>query len=216
MSRLPGATAPAFDWNQAHLTYRRPLPHVVQDAVIYFVTFRLADSIPRIKLAQWQHELDRWLAMNPLPHTPAQHDEYAELGYRRIERWLDRGEGSCLLASQIVQRQLADCILLRDGVDHLLGDYTIMPNHVHALVQPLPGKPLKSILEGWRSSSTHQINKLCRRRGQLWQQDGFDHIVRNDHALARIRCYIRDNGQHLPEGKSFYACGSLFQQQSPK
>ena len=71
------------------------------------------------------------------------------------------------------------------------------------------------VASAWNDSSTHQINKLCHRRGRLWQQDGFDHIVRDDPALARIRRYIRDNGRHLPEGKSFYACGSLFQQQSP-
>ena len=52
--------------------YRRKLPHWRQEAVIYFVTFRLADSLPIQKLEALKEEKTRWLALNPLPHNERQ------------------------------------------------------------------------------------------------------------------------------------------------
>jgi len=55
------------------------LPHWRQDGVRYFVTFRLADSIPQDKLRQWQHEKDLWLKRNPPPRTAEQVSEFWRL-----------------------------------------------------------------------------------------------------------------------------------------
>ena len=46
------------------------LPHWRQDVCIYFVTFRLADSIPAERLHRWLAERDDWLARNPPPIPP--------------------------------------------------------------------------------------------------------------------------------------------------
>ncbi len=68
-----------------------------------------------------------------------------------------------------------------------------MPNHVHVLVSPLPGFNLKDILHSWKSYSAHQINKHLGKSGALWKQESYDHIVRNQDELTRIRKYIRNN-----------------------
>jgi REP element-mobilizing transposase RayT len=201
----------AFNWAAVDLAQRRRLPHLVQPDVIYFVTFRLADSIAQSKLLQWAEELSRWQAANPPPHTPAQQKQYAELGYRRIERWLDRGEGSCLLRQGEPQEHLRACMEAYDGDRYWLGDYIVMPNHVHALVQVRGAAQLQLVVRAWRNASTHRINRQLGRHGRLWQDDWFDHIVRDDEALARIRAYIRNNARGLCSGDYLLGCGKLFQ-----
>jgi len=47
------------------------LPHWRQDGTTYFVTFRLADSLPQEKLKRWKQERDEWLADNPKPNVDA-------------------------------------------------------------------------------------------------------------------------------------------------
>ncbi len=196
------------------MLYRRDLPHLVQGNVVYFVTFRLHDSIPRAKLAQWAEELRRWHSANSPPHTPQQVEAFAELGYRRIERWLDRCDGTCPLREPAVQQVVAACLEYRDRQDYWLGDYAIMPNHVHALVQIAPPHALKEIARTWCGVTTHRINRLLGRRGTLWQGEPFDHIVRNEESLARIRGYIRENGRRLPVHSWRYSTGSLFSEVS--
>lgn len=43
------------------------LPHWQQKGAMYFITFRLADSIPARLRAQWQEEREIWLRLHPEP-----------------------------------------------------------------------------------------------------------------------------------------------------
>jgi REP element-mobilizing transposase RayT len=85
-----------------------------------------------------------------------------------------------------------------NGQRYLLGEYIVMPNHVHLLVTPLGNHQLDQILHSWKSYSAKQINKLVHSRGAVWHQESFDHMVRSPAQLARIEQYIRDNPKSLP------------------
>jgi putative transposase len=69
----------AFFNPEASLIIRRgKLPHWRQEGVIYFVTFHLADSLPRAKLEWLRREKELWLA---LPSSiPANQDGFAYTG----------------------------------------------------------------------------------------------------------------------------------------
>ena len=59
----------------------------------------------------------------------------------------------------------------------------IMPNHVHLLLAPLEGDlaepfSLAEIMKSIKGISARNINKLLGRRGQLWQDESFDRIMR--------------------------------------
>jgi putative transposase len=89
----------AFFNPEAPLTiHRGKLPHWRQESVIYFVTFRLADSLPQDKLDWLRREKTLWIKLNPEPLNCRQQDEFHQRFTETIDRWLDAGYGSCILA----------------------------------------------------------------------------------------------------------------------
>jgi hypothetical protein len=56
--------------------HRGKLPHWRQEGVIYFVTFRLADSLPQAKLDWLRREKELWLGLNPGPRSDCQQRQY--------------------------------------------------------------------------------------------------------------------------------------------
>ncbi len=92
----------------------------------------------------------------------------------------------------------------------MLDAFVVMPNHVHALVQPWVDHALESILHSWKSYSANAINRRLGRRGRLWLDESFDHIVRNGDHLDGLRSYIRENPNKagLRRGQYILGCGS--------
>jgi REP element-mobilizing transposase RayT len=184
-----------FDPSQPVDITQRNLPHWQQEGVPYFVTFRLADSLPQAKLQQWHQEKEAWLKRNPPPWSEAQQAEYAEQFPHRLNEWLDAGAGSCLLKEATAGKIVEDALHHFDGERYSLDHYVVMPNHVHALVAPQPGFKLPDILHSWKSFTAHQINKALHRKGTLWFDESYDHIVRSRQQLEFYRAYIRENPQ---------------------
>ncbi len=187
-----------FDWASACNEAGRHLPHVSQRGCIYFITFRLADSIPVERLKAWKVASDAWLQRNPPPHTLMQERALKSLFSARIERYLDAGRGECLLAVSAAQAALEAVLRHDDGVRYLLGDFVVMPNHVHALVQT--EVEIDELNAQWNRVSSHEINKALDRRGSVWQRESFDHAVRSREQLLKCQKYIRDNPARLAPG----------------
>ncbi len=121
----------------AHIAKRRRnLPHWEQAGCTYFITWRLADSLPGSQLAAWREERARWLALNPPPWTPRVLADYQREFIDRIEHWLDAGHGACILRRPEVRAVLAKALHFFDGERYELEGAVIMPNHVHVLVTP--------------------------------------------------------------------------------
>jgi REP element-mobilizing transposase RayT len=173
--------------------YGRHLPHWRQDGATYFVTFRLADSIPQAKLREWEREMTDWLKKNPEPHNTEQKAEYHEQFTEKFQRWLDAGMGECVLRRPEISAVVEEAMRHFDGERYVLGHYVVMPNHVHAVVRPVQGHLLKDILHSWKSFTAHKLNEVLNRTGQLWQDESFDCIVRSAAQLDKIAFYIQEN-----------------------
>ena len=191
-----------FDPEADFQVYRRNLPHRRQAGVTYFVTFHLADSLPAQKLAALEEQRKLWLAFNPPPHHERQIEEYHRNFSTRIHEWLDAGHGGCVLARPKIYRLVESVLIFFHGQRYALGEYIVMPNHVHALVRPLDDHRLDGILHSWKSFSANQINKMSGSRGRVWHPESFDHIVRSAAQLERFEQYIRDNPKSLPPDKN--------------
>jgi REP element-mobilizing transposase RayT len=173
--------------------YRGYLPHWRQRRVIYFVTFRLYDSLPATKLTLLRQERQLWLKLNPAPRSLAQLEEYNLRFNLRVQEWLDAGVGSCVLEDPRLKESMDQILKFFNGRRYDLDEFCTMPNHVHALVCPRPRWTLQRIVHSWKSFSAKQINQVLGRTGRLWHREYFDHIVRHEMQLERVRDYIKRN-----------------------
>jgi REP element-mobilizing transposase RayT len=175
------------------------LPHWRQEGVTYFVTFRLADSLPQVKLEEWLRERGAWLVAHPKPWDDATGIAYHRQFTTRIEKWLDAGHGSCMLARSDIRSIVANALPHFAGTRYWLDMWVIMPNHVHVVLTPLAGYELSKILHAWKSFTSHAIVKILPEwHGPFWQKESFDHIVRSRDQLDRFRVYIAENPRGLP------------------
>jgi len=182
-----------FDPEAPLAIYGRHLPHWRQAGATYFVTFRLADSMPQEKLNQWQLEKIQWLREHPEPHSQADREEYHSRFTDQLQNWLDTGYGKCLLRQPQTSKLVEDALGFFDGERYLLGTYVVMPNHVHVLVRPVEGHSLSEILHSWKSFTSNQINEALQSRGTVWLDESFDCLVRNEAQLEKYASYIREN-----------------------
>jgi len=186
----------------------RNLPHWFRAGATYFVTFRLADSVPAPVLRRWKQNQDEWILANPEPHSPQQLIEKDYLFSASREAYLNSGYGACLLRV----KPFAECVVAAfdffDGKRYLLGDFVIMPNHVHLLVTPFEPHELASILHSWKSFTAKELNRLRGTTGAVWQAESYDHIVRNEAQLEHFREYIAEN-----PGKAGLRSGFFYRRQ---
>ena len=138
-----------FDEHRAVRIYQRNLPHWRQDGCTYFVTFRLADSIPDSVRREWEQEKQRWLERHGIAYDgekgrwrsafhrilPGEQFRFEQHFNRQVQSCLDRGLGECHLRTALAA-VLKDELLRDDGRSYHLGDFVIMPNHVHMLIAP--------------------------------------------------------------------------------
>lgn len=180
--------------------HRQNLPHWRQWGTTYFVTTRLADSVPAALAAEWRRKRDAWLMSHGIritteldKLTESERHEYHREFTAKFHELLDAGHGECLLAKS----KCADLLIARLAAGHdkayHLDAWCIMPNHLHALVEPSEQVTLGEIVRHWKGGSAHDINAALGRKGTLWQHEPFDHIVRSEAQLEHFRRYIADN-----------------------
>jgi putative transposase len=82
-----------------------------------------------------------------------------------------------------------------DGID--LDAFIVMPNHVHGIIiladEPETRHAIPEIVRGFKTFSARRVNERAGKRGVLWQRGYYEHVIRNEKALDRIRDYIANN-----------------------
>lgn len=169
------------------------LPHWEQNEVTYFVTFRLADSIPQSKLGQWKAEREAWMAIHPPPWTSDIEEEYHQRFSKTIEHWLDQGYGACPLREPECARIVDSALNFFEDNRSIRHASVVMPNHIHILFTPIKGHRLSDILHSWKSFTANKINPKFDTQGTLWQRTYFDRIVRSSEHFENCVRYIRRN-----------------------
>ena len=182
-----------FDPKRPASIKQRRLPHWTQEGCTYFVTFRLADSLPAPVIERWHKEKETYLSKLPRPVTKQKLEAANALFTAKLEAHLDAGHGACPLKEPAITELVESTLRHFDGQRYVLGSFVIMPNHVHAVVRPLMEHKLPAILAGWKSFTAHEVNKRWQRGGSFWQDESFDHIVRDGQQLAKFARYIEQN-----------------------
>jgi putative transposase len=188
--------------------YWRHLPHWRQHGASYFVTFRLADSLPRSKLRELELIRLDWLQKHEIKIAGAdcqsalrdrilrEHWEaFTRVLFTKVEGWLDEGMGKCWMNRADVSRIVEDAFHHVDDDQCEFGCYVLMPNHMHAIIRPLHPEtlPLEKILQSRKRRTSREINALLGRSGALWQEESFDRIIRDEEHLYQCIQYIGRN-----------------------
>jgi putative transposase len=93
-----------------------------------------------------------------------------------------------------------------------LDEWVVMPNHFHGIIilsddgdvcrggsrtaptEAVRRKPLGGLIGAFKTVSTKEINELRGSRGSpLWQRNYYEHVIRNENELNKIREYILSN-----------------------
>jgi putative transposase len=182
-----------FDPRKDIEKYTTVLPHWEQPGASYFVTFRLADSLPREKLDEWKRERDTWIEMHPKPWSEAMEKDFHERFSSSFEQWLDAGHGSCVLRDPSAARIVGDALNHFEGQRCVQHAWVVMPNHVHALFTQLGEHHLDQLLHSWKSFTANKIHAFNEERGRCWQRDYFDRLIRDQAHFRNCVRYIRKN-----------------------
>jgi hypothetical protein len=177
---VSGASRPRFGDVTIH--DRGHIPHWEKDSAIYFITFRLADSLPKSVLQQIESER-KSIVQTAKQHgrslTPDEVKKIRRLSTKLIEQYLDHGAGSCPLRTPSIAEIVAKALRHFDGKRYRLFAWCVMPNHVHVVARLFPGQTLTSVVHSWKSFSAKEANKLLHCSGSFWQREYYDHLIRD-------------------------------------
>lgn len=172
------------------------LPHWTRDGSTYFVTFRLADSLPRSAIQKLRAEsrmLERQAELGAVELTPEELVRRAKLKSEAYLKLLDAGHGEWVLKRDDVAEVVANALMHFDTVRYELHAWCVMPNHVHVVFRPFAGFELPDILHSWKSFTAKQANKLLGRTGVFWQAESYDHLIRDQQDLEHAISYTLRN-----------------------
>jgi putative transposase len=181
---------------EASVRDRHYLPHWERTGAIYFVTFRLADALPRHILDQLlseRHLLEARFTSGARDLLPPERAKLDIVMAQRLERYLDAGTGACHLSKPGVADLVAGALGHFDRSRYQLFCWCLMPNYVHVVVQPLAPYKLPAIVHSWKSFTAKKANRILDTSGEFWQREYYDRMIRDEGHLRRVIEYVANN-----------------------
>jgi REP element-mobilizing transposase RayT len=183
--------------------YERNLPHIQPPGAILFVTFRLAGSIPKEVLEQLKMNAEEKVRVirqtagtTELPRLL--YDEQKRQ-FGRFDNELDKiSTGPLWLRQPEIAEIMAEALHFRESKVYDLDVFCIMPNHVHAVINPLEKEEgewhaLQTIMHSLKRRTAREANNVLGREGTFWQHESYDHVIRNRSEWEKIVTYILNN-----------------------
>jgi putative transposase len=200
--------------------YRRRLPHWQPAGATIFLTWRLYGCLPQEaldRLATERRLLERQPVRpdeTPRDRALRHNKRLFALADEMLARNIDQPQW---LRDEQIAWLMVDALFYHNSNLYMLLAFVVMPNHVHVVVQPLekgasqtqdeeqdnesgphqaeaptPGYvPVRRITQSLKGYTAREANLLLKRTGQpFWQDEAYDHWVRDEAELGRIVAYI--------------------------
>jgi REP element-mobilizing transposase RayT len=148
------------------------LPHFDVPDVTQTLTFRLADSLPKA-------------AIERLRRSAKARTDFEDV--------LDSGIGACWLNQPAIADVVENALLHFDDRRYRLLAWCVMPNHVHAVVEPAAQERLGDIVSSWKRFTARRANEILGLSGAFWQEDYWDRFIRHERHLATAIAYVEEN-----------------------
>ena len=84
---------------------------------------------------------------------------------------LDCGHGKCVLRQPAIAQIVSKSLRHFDGDRYHLGDFVVMPNHVHLLVCLINETDIEKQCYSWKKYTAMQINRVLSQSGRFWQEE---------------------------------------------
>ena len=191
--------------------YRRKLPHWQPEGAMYFITFRLANSLPAQVIWDLEEQRERERQATRLRFSGAQlQDFFYKLDkkyFGHFESWLDRcvEESPRWLAEEKVVQIVADELHALDGERYHLIAYCLISNHGHVVIDTAEHSfkpthigvtapyPLTDTLKLLKGRTARYCNQALGRSGKFWHHESYDHVIRDQGEYERIVWYVLNN-----------------------
>lgn len=166
--------------------HRRNLPHLYYNGGEYFITYRLADSLPLKQILQLREELK---LTNEEPSIKEKRI------FKKYDELLDQNEyGRNELSNELIANLIKDKLHSLDGSVYKLICYCIMPNHIHLVFRLLSEtKSVSEVMKLIKGATAHEINQVLKKTGKFWQVESFDRLVRDANEMYNIINYVLNN-----------------------
>jgi putative transposase len=176
-------------------SYARHLPRQVPDGFPIFLTWNFKGSMPRQAIERLKHERERLENEPPRASETAIQKKIRENVhlFALADGYLDQArDGPSYLEDPAAARIVEDVILAGSADRYDLFAWCIMPNHVHVLLTPR--LELKDVTQRIKGSTSFKINGVHQARGRVfWQDESYDHWVRDEDDMMRVIDYIESN-----------------------
>lgn len=119
-----------------------------------------------------------------------QHYDYTSNGHYFITAIARLRQDVFLGHEPMIERELRDVGAQVSGLN--IDYFVVMPNHIHAIIV-LNNCSLHvgEIVRRFKAKVSHQFTQ------GIWQANYYEHVMRNERALGKIRQYIENNPQEL-------------------
>lgn len=175
---------------------RGKLPHWEVNNGVYFLTFRLADSLPSDLLEQWKSELGLLKSGKDSEHQSLNRSEerrLRELLSEKVQTHLDHGKGECHLHNPQIAELVSDSLMHFEGERYDQYAWTVMPNHAHTVFRPKDEYRMSDLVESWKRFTGRRANRELGRDGRFWQRGYFDRLIRDQaDFLEKVRYTFRN------------------------
>lgn len=172
------------------------LPHWELPRATYSITFRLHGSLPCEVITRLHEErmrIERMITGGVRPLTTIEEMHLRAEMETRYDDALHENMSVAYLSDPRVADLVARTLTFFDGQRYRLDAWSIMPNHVHAVLTPFGPHTLAQIFHSWKSYSSNRANEILGREGTFWHREYYDRIVRDERDLADTIEYVLRN-----------------------
>ena len=194
--RGPKCLLPQRTYEAVRVRSRGYLPHWDAPEGTCFVTFRLADSLPRDvyeRIARERSALLRLFTGGDRAPSTVENDPVRRFAFARTDEAFDQGYGACWMRRPVIADVVSASLGFFAGSRYWLHAWCVMPNHVHALITLRHEETLERILHSWKSYTATKSNQILGRRSSFWEHESFDRLVRSDEEFVNVRRHILAN-----------------------
>jgi len=188
-----------FDEGKEQRFHRRNLPHWQPKNAIFFITARLAGSLPRNKVEELKALREVELGkLEQIKEAPSELQKRVII----IEEFYDGKFNDLLDFNHTGPHWFKEIRIANIWINALMHFdqeryevicSTVMSNHVHFVFHKLD-RSLSKIMKSLKGFSAREANKALERTGQsFWQSESYDRVIRDDLELKRTINYVLNN-----------------------